>query len=187
VPFLLITESTTNLNLLSPTLLIASVAITAILFAVIAFFSRAGLRRILGVLLAAIPVIPMVMFFDKVAAQSGWWHYPSVNAASAPLAWYIAAALGYGAGFGLIGWRVIRRWKMRGLLAFLLLFAFFGVARDYGYSVTTQFIIFGSGPVPWLADLFAYGSAAAVVQLLMRWIVGPAQSDGLARTPKSSS
>jgi hypothetical protein len=173
------------LNLLSPTLLIASVAITAILFAIVAFFSRAGLRRIVGVLLAAIPVIPMVMFYDKIAAQFGWWHYPSVTSANAPLAWYVAAALGYGAAFGLVGWRVIRRWKMRGLLAFLLVFALFGVARDYGYSLTTRLIVFGPGPIPLLADLLAYGSSAAVVQLLMRWIVGPAQSDALARTPKS--
>ena len=172
------------MNLLSPTLLIASVAITAILFAIVAFFSRAGLRRIVGVLLAAIPVIPMVMFYDKIAAEFGWWHYPSVTAANAPLAWYVAAALGYGAAFGLVGWRVIRRWEMRGLLAFLLVFALFGVARDYGYSLTTRFIVFGPGPIPLLADLFAYGSAAAVVQLLMRWIVGPAKSDVLARTPR---
>ena len=155
------------------------------MFAVIAFFSRAGLRRIVGVLLAAFPVIPMVLFYDKIAAQLGWWHYPSVTVASTPLAWYVAAALGYGAAFGLIGWRVIRRWEMCGLLAFLLLFALFGVARDFGYSVTTRFIVFGPGLVPPLADLFAYGSAAAVVQLLMRWIVGPAQSDALVRTPKS--
>ena len=173
------------MNLLSPTLLVASVTITAILFAIVAFFSRAGLRRIVGVLLAAIPVIPMVMFYDKIAAQFGWWHYPSVTAANAPLAWYVAAALGYGAAFGLVGWRVIRRWEMRGLLAFLLVFALFGVARDYGYSLTTRFILFGPGPIPLLADLFAYGSSTAVVQLLMRWIVGPAQSDALARTPKS--
>lgn len=154
------------------------------MFVVIAFFSRAGVRRILGVLLAAIPVIPMVMFYDKLAAQFGWWYYPAVTAASAPLAYYVASALGYGAAFGLIGWRAIRRWKMRGLLAFLLLFALFGVARDYAYSVTTQFIAFGPGSVPLLADLFSYTSAAVVVQLLMRWIAGPAQSDTLARTPK---
>ena len=81
------------MNLLSPTLLIASVVITAILFAVIAFFSRAGSRRILGVLIAAIPVIPMVMLYDKIAAYFGWWHYPSVTTANAPFTWYIAAAV----------------------------------------------------------------------------------------------
>jgi hypothetical protein len=182
---IIVIERTAILNILDPNLLIVGIAITAIMFAVIAFFSRAGLRRIVGVLLAAIPVIPMVMFYDKIAAQFGWWHYPSVTAASAPLAWYVAAALGYGAAFGLVGWRVIRRWEMRGLFAFLLLFALFGVARDYGYSVTTRFIVLGPGSVSLLVDLFAYGSAAAVVQLLMRWIVGPAKSDALARTPKS--
>ena len=175
------------MNPLDSNLLIASIAITAILFVVIAFFTHAGLRRIIGVLLAAIPIIPMVMFYDKIAAQFGWWYYPAVTTSSAPLTWYVAAALGYGAGFGLIGWRVIRRWKMRGLLAFLLLFALFGVARDFGYSITTRFIVFGPGLVPLLADLFAYGSAAMVVQVLMRWIVGPAGSDALARTPKPSA
>ena len=169
------------MNILDPKLLFASVAITAILFAIIAFFARAGLRRIVGALAAALPLIPLVMLYDRIAAQMGWWHYPAVTTTSAPLAWYVAAALGYGAGFGLIGWRVIRRWGRRGWLAFIMLFALFGVARDYAYSITTQLIVFGPGPAPLLADLFSYGSAAVVVQLLMRWMVGQAQSDALAR------
>jgi hypothetical protein len=172
------------MNLLSPTLLVASVAITAIIFAVVAFLSRAGLRRIAGALVAAIPIIPMVMSYDWIASHFGWWHYPSVTSGNAPFAWYVAAALGYGAACGLVGWRVIRRWEVRGLLVFLLLFAIFGVARDYGYSMTTHFILFGPGPIPLLADLFSYGSAAALVQLLMRWIVGSARSDALARMPR---
>jgi hypothetical protein len=172
------------MNLLSPTLLLASVAITAIIFAVVVVLSRAGLRRSVGALVAALPIIPMVLSYDRIASHFGWWHYPSVTAGNAPLAWYVAAALGYGAACGLVGWRVIRRWDLRGLLVFLVLFAIFGVARDYGYSVTTHFILFGPGPIPLLADLFSYGSAAALVQLLMRWIVGPARSDALARKPK---
>jgi uncharacterized membrane protein YjfL (UPF0719 family) len=79
---------------------------------------------------------------------------------------------------------VIRRWGTIGLVVFLVAFALFGVGRDYAYSVTTQLIVFGHGPFPLLADLFAYASAGAVVQLLMRWIVGQAGSDRLARTPK---
>lgn len=175
------------MNLLDPRILFAGVAITAIMFAMVAYFSRAGARRIVGVLIASLPIIPMVMFYDKVAAQLGWWHYPSVTAPSAPLAWYVAAALWYGAALGLVGWRVIRRWAMPGLAAFVVLFALFGVARDYTYSVTTRLIVFGPGPIPLLADLFAYASGAAVVQLLMRWIVGRAQSDALARMPKSEA
>ena len=154
------------------------------MFGVAAFFTRATRRRILGVLIAAAPVIPLVWAYDRIAAQLGWWRYPSVPAGSAPLAWYIAAALWYGAALGLVGWRVIRRWGTRGFVAFIVGFGLFGVARDYGYSVTTQLIVFGPGPIPLLADFFAYASAAVIVQLLMRWIVGPAQSDPLARVPK---
>src|SRR5664279_1244775 len=172
------------MNLLNPTLLVASVAITAIIFAVVVFLSRAGSRRTVGALVASIPILPLVMSYDRIASHFGLWHYPSVPAANAPLAWYVAAALGYGAAFGLVGWRVVRRWEIRGLLVFLSLFAVFGVARDYGYSMTTRFILFGPGPIPLLADLFSYGSAAAVVQLLMRWIVGSARSDALVRRPK---
>ena len=93
------------MNPLDPNLLIASVAITAIMFVIVAFLLHAGIRRIVGVLLAAIPVIPLVMFYDRIAAQFGWWYYPSVTAARAPLAWYVAAALGFGATLGLVGWR----------------------------------------------------------------------------------
>jgi hypothetical protein len=173
------------MDLLDPKLLFVGVTITAVMFAVVAYFSRASWRRIIGVLLAAIPVMPMVMVYDKLAAQLGWWHYPTVTTTAAPLAWYVAAFLWYGAALGLIGWRVIRRWRTLGLVAFVVLFALFGVARDYVYNLTTQLIVFGPGPIPLLADLCAYASAAVVVQLLMRWIVGPAQSDALARTPQS--
>lgn len=83
--------------LLDPGLLIAGVAITAILFAVIAFFTRAPLRRIVGALIAAAPLVLLIQFYDTIAAQSGWWNYPSVAVGSALLAWYVAAALGYGA------------------------------------------------------------------------------------------
>ena len=167
------------MNFLDTTLHLAGVAVTALLFAVVAYFTRAAPRRIIGTLTAAAPLVPLVMFYDAFAAPHGWWRYPSVTTGSAPLAWYIAAALGYGAALGLVGWRVIRRWRARGLVIFLSLFALLGVTRDYAYSVTTDLIVFGPGPIPWLADLFAYASGGALVQLLMRLLVGPAQSDAL--------
>jgi len=169
------------MNPLDPTLLVLGVLVTTLLFAVSAFFTRASPRRIAGALLAAIPIIPFVMIYDAIAARLGWWHYPSVTNGSAPLAWYIAAAMGYGAAFGLVGWRVIRRFGRRGLVGFLIALAVFGVARDYAYARATDVIEFGGGVVPPLADLFAYGSAAALVQIMMAWIAGPPSSDPLAR------
>ncbi|HEY5157531.1 MAG TPA: hypothetical protein VII93_06160 [Anaerolineales bacterium] len=44
------------MNLLDPNRLLVSVAVTAILFAVIALFTRAALRRMVGVLIAVIPI-----------------------------------------------------------------------------------------------------------------------------------
>jgi hypothetical protein len=81
-----------------------------------------------------------------------------------------------------VGWRVIRRFGRRGLAGFLIGFAVFGVSRDYLYSVTTGLIVFGRGLVPLIADMFAYATAALLVQILMYWIVGPSGSDPLAHT-----
>lgn len=169
------------MNPLDPNILLASVVATTVLFAAIAFFSRATLRRTAGALIAAVPVIPLVMLYDGIAARLGWWRYPSVTSGSAPLVWYIAAALFYGAGLGLIGWRVIRRFGRPGLIAFLAGLGLFGVARDYFYSVTAQLIVFGPGLLPYFGDGFAYASAAVLVQMLMFWIAGPPASDRLAR------
>jgi uncharacterized membrane protein YkvA (DUF1232 family) len=169
------------MNPLDPKLLVFSVAATFVLFAVSAFFTRATLRRMVGVLIGAIPIIPMVMFFDGIAAQRGWWYYPAVTTGDAPLAWYVSAALFYGAALGLVGWRVIRRYGWRGLIGFILAFALFGLMRDYLYSVTTRLIVFGPGMIPLTADFLSYASGAVVVQILMYWIAGPPRSDLLAR------
>jgi len=172
----------TMINPLDPTILILSVAVTALLFALIAFFTQAGPRRMLGALIGSLPIIPLVMFYDAIAARLGFWRYPSVTTGNAPLAWYISAALFYGAGLGLVGWRVIRRFGSNGLIVFLLACGLFGVLRDVAYSLSSQLIAFGTGPLPLVADFLCYISGAAVVQLLMYWIAGPPGSDALART-----
>lgn len=172
-----------NLDLFDPATLLRGTIATTMLFAVIAFFTRAKARRIVGALAGSLPLIPIVMFYDILAARLGLWYYPSVpGGAPGPFAWYVSAALFYGAGLGLIGWRVIRRFGRPGLLGFLIVFALFGATRDYIFSLTIGGIEFTPGPLPFLADLFAYASPAAIVQLVMYWIAGPAGSDPLART-----
>jgi hypothetical protein len=172
-----------NIDPFDPVTLLRGTIATAFLFAVIAFFTRANSRRILGSLVGSLPLIPMVMFYDTIAAHFGLWYYTSVpGGAPGPFAWYISAALFYGAGLGLVGWRLIRRFGRRGLVGFLIGLALFGAMRDYIFSKTMGGIEFGPGPLPFLADLFAYASPAAVVQLVMYWIAGPARSDPLARS-----
>jgi hypothetical protein len=164
-------------NPLAPATLALAVVASALAFGVVAFFTRATPRRMAGALVGALPVVPLVMFYDRVAGRLGWWHYPVVTTGSAPLAWYVTAALVYGAAMGLVGWRVIRRHGTLGLLAFLVALALLGVARDYAYSIATGLIAFGPGPVPLVADLVAYASVAAIVQAVMYLVVGPPGAD----------
>lgn len=173
------------MNPLDPTFLVYLILALFVIFILFAFFTRASWRRVGAVLVSSIPIIFLVMGYDKIAAQFGWWWYPSVMTGSAPLDWYISSALIYGASLGLIGWRVIRRWSWTGLVVFLIVFTAFGVTRDYIYSTTTSFIRFGPGLIPLLADCFAYASSALIVQALMYWLAGRPDTDQLARVRKS--
>jgi hypothetical protein len=161
--------------------------VAAAMFAVVVFFTRATFRRAVGALIAGLPLIPLIIFYDAIAARRGWWYYPSVNTGFVLVSWYLAAALWYGSGLGLVGWRVIRCFGSAGLAGFLVGFAILGTARDYLYSATTRLIVFGPGPVPWIADLFAYVSVAVVVQLLMYWVSGAPKADPLARRSATAS
>jgi hypothetical protein len=172
---------------LDPTTLTLGLVATTILFLLIAFFTRATPRRLAAVLVGSLPIIPLVMLYDTIAARLGWWQYPAVEGGPAPFAWYLAAAVFYGATLGLVGWRVIRRYGRSGLFGFLITFAVFGVARDYAYSRTTHLIVFGRGLVPLIADLVAYTSAALLVQLVMYWVAGPPAADRLARQARAST
>jgi hypothetical protein len=173
-----------NINPLDPKILALSIIITAILFAIAAWFTRATFRRIISALIGGLPLLPLVMFYDAIAARLGLWRYPVVTSGSAPIAWYFSTALFYGAALGLVGWRIIRRFGKWGFIVFLIAFALFGVSRDYAYSLTTNFIKFGKGWLPYLADFFSYASGAALVQLVMLWIAGKPGLDALARMRK---
>jgi hypothetical protein len=174
------------MDFIDPKALVVGVIVAVALFAAFAFFTRAGWRRILSVLAGSLPLVLVILLYDRLAARLGWWYYPTVPGGRAPLSWYLMGALFYGGCLGLVGWRVVRRWAGRGLAGFLLALALFGVARDYLYSVTVRIIAFGSGPVPLLVDLLAYASCAALVQLVMLWLAGPPRSDGLACTGAAS-
>ncbi len=155
------------IDFLSPAALIITILAAALLFALSAYLTHAKPRLILAALIASIPLIPLIKFYDHLAAQLGWWYYPTIPNRHAPLAWYIAAALFYGAALGLVGWRIIRRFGRRGLVAFLILFGLFGLLRDSLYSLTTGLIAFGPGLLLRLADYLAYASCATIAQLLM--------------------
>jgi hypothetical protein len=52
-----------------------------------------------------------------------------------PLMYYVLTGIFYGAGIALLGWRVNRRFGLKGLILFILLFGVYGVIRDFTVSV----------------------------------------------------
>ena len=120
-----------------------------------------GLSFIAGVLMGSLNLLG-----DMLAYSQGWWHYPFTTANHAPLTFYLATVIFYGAGIiGLVGWWVRKRFGMRGGAIMLVIFPLWGILRDFGgsafYNQTQTFIIWGKGFVPVLADFLLWGSAGA--------------------------
>lgn len=160
--------------------------VAPILFLVSAYFTRATRRRIIAALVGAIAYSTLNIIWDRVAAAVGWWVFPFAPTWVETVPLYIPAGLVAGGAFGLLGWRVIRRWpKARGLVVFLLIWGVWGVIHDYGGLAITQannLMTFGPGLAPVIADFFTYVTCGALAQLVIRVIGGPANADPLART-----
>jgi hypothetical protein len=162
---------------------IFSLIAAPLLFALSAYLTRATPRRVAGALLGGLGFGAANLLWDVVGYHIGWWHYPFTTAPYAALPLYLADGLFYGAAVGLIGWRVNRRFGLRGLLVFLALFTLYGMVRDFGGAAATHdaYIIFGAGLVAVLADGASWLVDQALAQGLMRLVAGPAVSDPLAR------
>ena len=162
------------------------IAVTGSIFALAAFFTRAMPRRMAGALAGGVVFGLLNLAWDVVGYHMGWWWYRADTPRSlGPWYWYAAAGLEYGAGFGLIGWRATRRWGARGLLGFLIGFTLCGMTRDYVASSTwaRDVIALAGGIWPWVADGMVWFSLAAMAQVVMRIVSGPAISDRLRGEP----
>ena len=159
--------------------------VAPILFVLSAYFTRAPARRIIGALVGAVAYAALNIMWDRLAAAAGWWVYPFAPTWVETVPLYIPAGLVAGGAFGLIGWRVIRRWPDgRGLVAFLFVWGVWGVIHDFGgLAITgaTNLMTFGPGLAPVIADFFTYVTCGVLAQLAIRLVAGPAGADPLAR------
>ena len=168
--------------------LLIGIIVAPTLFALSAYFTRANARRIVGALAGAVAYGVLTFAWDRVAAVVGWWHYPfdpTVTSQMLPL--YIPAGLVAGGAFGLVGWRVVRRFGWQGLSAFLFVWGVWGVIHDFGGSAafaSSNLMVFGPGLIPVVADFLNYVTCGALAQLAIRLVAGPANADPLARTTK---
>jgi hypothetical protein len=160
--------------------------IAPLLFLASAYFTRANGRRILSALAGAVAYGVLTYSWDRAAGSLGWWHYPYAPAiARTMLALYVPAGLVAGGAFGLVGWRLIRRFGWRGLAGFLLAWGTWGVIHDVGGSAVfadSNLMVFESGAAPVVADFLNYATCGAFAQLAIRLLAGPADADPLRRT-----
>lgn len=146
-----------------------------LLLVIVILFTRPSIRRLIGGLLGGCAFAVFHVAWDTVAHYTGWWRYPFTTEAHAPFLWY-AGSVFWGASTALIGWRVQRRFGMRGLFLFLVIIGVLGAVNDFTSVAVTQasnLIIFGAGVVPVLADIACSGSNALVAQVAMRLVAGP--------------
>jgi len=161
--------------------------VAPVIFALCAYFTRANVRRIVGALAGAVAYGALNYAWDRVAIPLGWWSYPAwLGTGRAPLTLYALAGI-VGGAFGLVGWRIVRRWGRRGLVGYLLFWAVYAVVHDYGGSKAfagSQLMVFGPGLMPIIADVLLYIACNAAPLLTIRLVGGPAGADSLARMPK---
>jgi hypothetical protein len=159
------------------------------IFALCAYFTHASLRRTASGLVGVGAFILVQYAWDRAAAVAGWWSYPGYGTTGSlpmPPAIYLFSGLVY-AGFGLIGWRIARRFEWKGLIAFLGAWSLWGFIHDtVGSSLfsSSQLMVIGAGAAPLITDFLVYATSMAAVLLAIRLVGGPFQKDPLARLSK---
>ena len=151
-----------------------------------AFFTRARLPRILAALLGGVAAGALNVAWDLLGHREGWWSYPGMDGRGyGPLVWYVTGGLAFGGGFGLLGWRLHRRFGLRGLAIFLAAAALYGTLRDWVTSQTVAkgTIVFGAGALPWMADYAAWLTGCGLAQAIQIALRGDPRRECLARTP----
>ena len=145
------------------------------LFMLSAYFTHATRRHILGAIVGAGLYSLINYLWDRVAANFGWWAYPAwSDSGQFPSTAYILSGIVGGGAMGLVGWRIIRRWRWKGFAGFLLFWAVYAIVHDYGGSLlfaSSGLMLFGAGPMPVIAIMLWYISGNALPPIVI-WLIG---------------
>src|SRR5262249_3934444 len=152
---------------------------TTLVFLLCVYLSRAPALRVLASIAGGVAFAVGNVVFDFIAYRAGLWSYPGLEERShGQLAWSAAVGIAV-AGIALIGWRVHRRYKQKGLVIFLLAFAAFGLVRDWAMSRTAArgILVFGAGAIPWIADYIGWLVLTTVAIMVQFAIAGDSARD----------
>lgn len=153
-----------------------------LLFVLSAYLTRAPRKRILAALAGALAYAVLNNMWDRVATSLGWWRFPFPNFWLETLLIYIPGGLVMGGAFGLVGWRVARRFGKRGLAGFLACWGLLGLVRDFSGAAVLQvgsLITLTPGIPTVIVDLLNYVTCAALAQIVIFSAGGPAKDSPL--------
>ncbi len=105
---------------------------SGLLFLFSAWVTRAGYWRTAAALLGGLAAAGFRFGVDMIAYRFDWWTFGDTP--YAPVVTYAPVMFWFGAGLGLIGWRMIRNWGAAGELSFFAAFVALGLGRDYCFT-----------------------------------------------------
>ena len=146
---------------------------------VVVYFTRATSPRVLGALAGGAAVGCLGMGAVVLGNMLGWWRVPIFPTPSFLSLFYLGLTISVTPIY-LVTWRLARRFGWRGLAVFIFVVSIIGPPRDY--LIATMFpewMVFGPGVVPILADAAAYVGIVALGHAVMRLIAGPSSEDRL--------
>jgi hypothetical protein len=156
--------------------------VAPLLFGLSAYFTRANRRRIFAALLAGLAFGFGNLLWDQIAFRMDWWTYPAFQTITWWMTLYIPSGLVAGGAFGLIGWRVTRRFGRTGFVLFILFWSLWGILHDFGGGAAFQssnLMAFAAGPIPVIMDGILYATCQLVAQVTIYLIAGPSNVDPL--------
>jgi hypothetical protein len=159
-------------------IIVAASLFSGLLFLITAWITRAGYWRTAAALLGGLTAAGFRFGIDMVAYHFDWWTFGDTP--YAPVVTYAPVMFWFGAGLGLIGWRMIRNWGAAGELSFFALFVAMGLGRDLLLTTGDGALKMAAGYLPLAVAAGAWLVMAVLVQTLMQMLVGAVDSDDLA-------
>lgn len=160
-------------------LLLVVCLLSPLIFAVTVWLTRASARRATAALSGGVAGTVLILGWDALAAQMGWWRYPASNDLLATLALALSVGFVFGGAAGLAGWRMMRAMGWSGVAAFFAGFVGLGVLRDHLLAVNTNLLVLGSTGMPLVMGAVGYLTIAVAVQVAMLVMAGPPRADAL--------
>ncbi len=146
-----------------------------LLFLLSAWLTRPSQREVSAALLAGGAYALSNATWDQVAFGAGLWSYPAFEGSALLWLLYIPAGMVSGGAFGLVGWRLTRRFRRKGLALFLLGWSLWGLLHDFGGAAlfaSSSLVEFAPGPLPVLADGLLYAFCGTLAQMVIRAFMG---------------